>query len=202
MVSIPRSSVYQLTARCFQQAASATILLHSSCLMAVGLSVETWPPIGWHHPFMIGWSKYRLVLLQSQWILGSVGIFTYQKPFTTTFLRSPATALPICLPLGLCKETVKESTSSTDHHWTVFRSPWWAIIIQLLCGKTLNITSQGLTNSFMASPDKYNGNVTLVTTIGTTIPVPYLSVKSLQLIWRSGTRWFHQRVPDLEMRCS
>ena len=33
-------------------------------LVAVGLSVgyETWPPIGWHHPFVIGWSKDRLGL--------------------------------------------------------------------------------------------------------------------------------------------
>ena len=40
------------------------ILLHSPSLVAVGLSVgyETWPPIGWHHAFVIGWSKYRLGL--------------------------------------------------------------------------------------------------------------------------------------------
>ena len=39
-------------------------LLHSSSLVAVGLSVgcETWPPIYWHHPFVIGCSKYRLGL--------------------------------------------------------------------------------------------------------------------------------------------
>ena len=37
-------------------------LLHSHNLVALGLSVgyETWPPIGWHHPCMIRWSKYRL----------------------------------------------------------------------------------------------------------------------------------------------
>ena len=32
--------------------------------------------------------------------------------------------------------------------------------------------------------------------------VPYLKVKSLQLIWRSGTRRFHLRVPDLQMSCN
>ena len=39
-------------------------LLHSPSLVAIGLSVEkeTWPPIGWHHPSVIGWSKYRLGL--------------------------------------------------------------------------------------------------------------------------------------------
>ena len=31
-------------------------LLHSSSLVVVGLSMgyETWPPIGWHHPFVVG----------------------------------------------------------------------------------------------------------------------------------------------------
>ena len=39
-------------------------LIHSPSLVAVGLSVgyETWPPIGWHHDFVIGWSKYRFGL--------------------------------------------------------------------------------------------------------------------------------------------
>ena len=36
---------------------------------------------------------------------------------------------------------------------------------------------------------------------GTTILVPYLEVKSLQLIWRSGTRRWNLRVPDLQMNC-
>ena len=37
-------------------------LWHSPSLVAVGLLLEyeTWPLIGWHHPFVIGWSKYRL----------------------------------------------------------------------------------------------------------------------------------------------
>ena len=39
-------------------------MLHSPNLLAIGLSArsETWPPIGWHHPFVISWSKYRLGL--------------------------------------------------------------------------------------------------------------------------------------------
>ena len=39
-------------------------LLHSPHLVVIGLSVghETWPPIGRHHPFVIGRSKYRLGL--------------------------------------------------------------------------------------------------------------------------------------------
>ena len=40
--------------------------------------------------------------------------------------------------------------------------------------------------------------------IGTTAVVRYqkFEVKLLQLIWRSGTRRFHLRVPDLQMSCS
>ena len=36
-------------------------LLHSPSLVKVGLSVGyhmTWPPIGWHHHFVIDWSSY------------------------------------------------------------------------------------------------------------------------------------------------
>ena len=33
------------------------------------------------------------------------------------------------------------------------------------------------------------------------ILVPYLYVKSLHLISRSGIHWFHLRVPDLQMSC-
>ena len=36
-----------------------------------GVAHETWPLNGWHHPFVIGWSKYKLGLLQSPWIVGS-----------------------------------------------------------------------------------------------------------------------------------
>ena len=45
------------------------------------------------------------------------------------------------------------------------------------------------------------GRVTLVTITGTIIPVPFLQVKSLQFIWRLGTRRFHLRVPYLQMSC-
>ena len=45
------------------------------------------------------------------------------------------------------------------------------------------------------------GHVTLTAIIGTSILVVYLWVKLLQLIWRSGTRRFHLRVPDHQMSC-
>ena len=41
----------------------------------------------------------------------------------------------------------------------------------------------------------------LVAITETSILVPYLWVKSLQLIWRLGTRRWHLRVPDLPMSC-
>ena len=42
-------------------------LLHSASLLAEGQSLvyETWPPVGWHHLFVIGWYKYRLGLFKS-----------------------------------------------------------------------------------------------------------------------------------------
>ena len=45
------------------------------------------------------------------------------------------------------------------------------------------------------------GNVTLVAITGTIIIVPYLEVKSLELILRSGTRRWNLRVPDRQMSC-
>ena len=46
------------------------------------------------------------------------------------------------------------------------------------------------------------GHITLVATAGTIILVPRHEVKSLQLIWRAGTRSIHLRVPNLQMSCS
>ena len=75
-------------------------LLHSPSLVAIGLSVgyETRPPIGWHHAFMIGWSKDRLRLPCDPLHYGfmwPVGIFR-----------------PQWQPLGQCKRTVKASTTT------------------------------------------------------------------------------------------
>ena len=69
-------------------------LLHSPSLMAVRLSVvyETWPPIGYHRAFVIGWSKYRLGMPSAQLRYGltwPVGIPTiFQTPVTVP-LHSP-----------------------------------------------------------------------------------------------------------------
>ena len=44
-------------------------------------------------------------------------------------------------------------------------------------------------------------HVTLVVNTGTTILVPNLQGKSLQLIWTLGTHRFHLQVPNLQIRC-
>ena len=95
-------------------------LLHSPRLVAIGLSegYETWPPIGRHHAFVIVWSKYRLGLPSAPLHYGltwSVGIPTvFQTPVTVP-LHSPTAGN--CLPLGLCKGTVKESREVRKDQW-------------------------------------------------------------------------------------
>ena len=69
-------------------------LLHSPSLVAIGLSAwyETQPPIGWHHPFVVGWSWYTLGLPQLQWIVGSSDWWEF-PPFFRDHWQSPCTAL-------------------------------------------------------------------------------------------------------------
>ena len=84
-------------------------LLPSPSLVAIGL-YETLPPIGWHHAFVIGWSKYRLGLhnapfhYELTWPVGIPAVF--QTPVTVPMHS-------LCgrqyLPLGLCKGIVKEN---------------------------------------------------------------------------------------------
>ena len=47
-------------------------LLHSLSLVVMGVSVgyQAWPPIGWCHSVVIGWSKYSLGMPQLQCIVG------------------------------------------------------------------------------------------------------------------------------------
>ena len=56
--------------------------------------------------------------------------------------------------------------------------------------------------SILFRPQSVNRACHLATIIGATILVPCHVVKSLQLIWRSGTRRFHLRVPNLQMNWS
>ena len=61
-----------------------------------------WPPIGWHHAFVIGWSKYGFGLPGTPLLYG----ITWPVWIPTIF-KTPM-AIPLqCLSLGLCKGTVK-----------------------------------------------------------------------------------------------
>ena len=73
-----------------------TRLLHSHNLAATGLSLgyETWPSIGWHWVFVIGWSKYRLSRVSC--IVGSRDKWEFPDSGDSPFAR-------------LCKGTVKQS---------------------------------------------------------------------------------------------
>ena len=71
-------------------------LLHSHRLVVVGLSLGygTWHPTGLHQPVVIGWSRCRLGLYQSQWIVGSCDQWEFPIFFSSQFYStSPCTAL-------------------------------------------------------------------------------------------------------------
>ena len=70
-------------------------LLRSPSLVEVGLSVgyESWPPIDWPHPFVIGWSEDRL------------GLPSDPLHFGLTWPMG----IPTVLQSGPCKGTVEES---------------------------------------------------------------------------------------------
>ena len=65
----------------------------------------------WCHPLVIGWSKYKLGLPQLHRIVGSCDLCEIWWFFRNHW-QSSCTALTAgkCLPLGLCKGTVKESS--------------------------------------------------------------------------------------------
>ena len=68
--------------------------------------------LGWHHAFVIGWSKYRLGLPSAPLHYGltwPVGIRTVCPP-TQWQSRSTVLTTGKCLLWGLCQGTVKESS--------------------------------------------------------------------------------------------
>ena len=71
-----------------------------------------WAPIGSHHPFVIGWFRYRLWLpgvtmhCMLTWMVG-IPTGPTQSPLLVHLHSRNDTKLPA---FGLCKETVKEST--------------------------------------------------------------------------------------------
>ena len=81
--------------------------LHSPSLVAIGLSVgyETWPPIGWHHPFVIG-LNIDWDCLVPHCIMGSCDQWEFSLFQTTVTVPLHCRRLP----LRLCNGTVTECT--------------------------------------------------------------------------------------------
>ena len=107
-----KETVKQSTFHHTHQVAHGYRLLYSPSLVAPGLSMgyKTWPAIGWHHTFVIGWSKYRLGLPRAPLHFGltwPVGIRTVSQTPVTVPLHSPnGRQMPA---VRVCKGTVKES---------------------------------------------------------------------------------------------
>ena len=106
-------------------------LFHKPILVTIALQVgyEKWPPVGWHHPFVTAWSKYGLGLPQSKWIVGSRGCWGctsfFRVQWESLYLLCTALTAGERLPLGLCKETVKESSKALCRQLTPnIRSAW------------------------------------------------------------------------------
>ena len=106
--------------------ASMSRLLHSPSLVAIGLSVgyETWPPIGWHHAFVIGWSKYRLGLPSAPFHYGltwPMGISTvFQTPVTVPLHSPNDRQMPAVRPVQWDCEMVysmREQFYSVQNHF-------------------------------------------------------------------------------------
>ena len=105
------------------------LLGHSSSLVAIVLSLgyETWPPSGWHHTFVIVWSKYRLGLPSATLHYGftwPVGIQTiFQTPVTVPLLVGAVQGDCTCKSLWVaCKPgTIHIVPLSGTYSW-VF--PW------------------------------------------------------------------------------
>ena len=103
-------------------------LLHSPNLVAIGLPVgyETWPPIGWHHPFVIGWSKDRLGFPSAPLHYGltwPVGIpIVFQTPVI----------VPMHSPNG--RNLFSKSSEKTSHSSPV-RVSYWAVFCEFTVWK-------------------------------------------------------------------
>ena len=85
-------------------------LLHSPSLVALGLSgeYETWPPIGWHCHFVIGQSKYNVVI-------ASVVISWNRWEFPPYFQR--ALTVPLRSPNGRQMPAVRAVQGGCERVW-------------------------------------------------------------------------------------
>ena len=75
-------------------------------------------------------------------------------------------------------------------------------IMRISHGGVFMVTGYLYGESTWPGTSPHNGAHHLAAIVGATILVPCHVIKSLQLIWRSGTRRFNLRVPDLQMSCS
>ena len=159
-------------------------------------------------------------------------IWTIWTPMSSVPKKADKLNLSLSLPLSLCeyiKDFSSEMHSKLYLYW-VYRyfprsqwvnctgikcSSWWigakltvyssvqSMEYCLIC--TVHLKCPTLYNSclfiFMSTCIEM-GNVALVSINGTTCVVPYLQVRSMQLIWRSGTHSWNLRVPVLQMNCS
>ena len=101
-----------LSKNCFNKHILSYVLLilntfmKAKCVQNVN---EVWG-MAWHHPFVISWSKYRLGMLHLQCILGSRDKLEF-PPFFKGLWQSVPLHNPDGYRLGLCKETMKESSN-------------------------------------------------------------------------------------------
>ena len=105
---------------------SAGRLLHRPRLMAVGLSecYETWPPIGWHHHFVIAWYKFRLGLPHLLCIMGSCDLWEFvpfYRPLTAPLHSPNGRQMPAIRAVqGDCERvyTLQVACTVIHHTWS------------------------------------------------------------------------------------
>ena len=85
---VPLDGLAPIGARRLQAKAVRRLLRSPIPVAILSIRYETWPPIGWHHPFVIGLSKYSHSSLSCglTWPVGMTTVF--QRPLTMP-LHSP-----------------------------------------------------------------------------------------------------------------
>ena len=89
-------------------------MLHGPSLVAIRLSVgyEAWPPIGWHHAFVIDWFKYRLGLPSALWAHATSGnSHRFQIPVTIPLHHPTGRQMP-AVRAGRCARGLWKSLMS------------------------------------------------------------------------------------------
>ena len=113
-------------------------LLHSPILVAIGLSVgqETWPPVRWHHPFVIGLSEDRLRLPRGPlhyWHMPAVrSVQGTVKVYTISGLKIIENATINCGFLKVHLTWLELTLCNCDSHKT-YKKQWHEIWIHVHC---------------------------------------------------------------------